>query len=96
LSTPASAAKPLGAKLVERERGLDAAFRDGSITPDALSRQTAEIGALQGRLRAIHLSAHLEAKAILTPEQIAAYDALRGYGDAPAQAPTHHHGRNGG
>jgi hypothetical protein len=38
-----------------------------------------EIGALQSDLRATHLKAHLETKAVLRPEQISRYDALRGY-----------------
>jgi Spy/CpxP family protein refolding chaperone len=92
-----AAAKPLGVELVDRERSLDAAFRNASITSDALSRATAEIGDLQGRLRAVHLMAHLEAKTILTPEQVSAYDALRGYADAPPSggATGHHRGHGG-
>jgi len=89
----ATAAKPLGAILVQRERSLDDAFKNGGLNRDALSQQTAEIGALQGQLRAIHLAAHLETRAILTSGQIATYDSLRGYADAPASTSTrHHHG----
>ena len=44
------------------------------------------IGALQGRLRATHLQAHLEQAAILTPAQNALYSQLRGYG----QGASHH------
>jgi hypothetical protein len=53
---------------------------------------TGAIAELQGRLRAVHLSAHLETRALLNPDQIARYEQLRGYGDqqAPAQRHQHH------
>lgn len=85
----AAAARPLGAELVAKERALDAAFKDGAfkeeaskdgtLTPDGLARQTADIAAVQGRLRAVHLAAHLEMRRLLAPQQVAAYDGLRGY-----------------
>jgi hypothetical protein len=91
-----AAAKPLGAELIERERALDRAFADGTVTGDTLADATAAIGALQGRLRAVHLVAHLETRAVLTPAQIARYDTLRGYSDVtlgPSEpSPHHHHG----
>ena len=37
-----------------------------------------------GRLRGVHLAAHIETAAVLTPHQIHRYDVLRGYADAPA------------
>jgi len=86
-----AAAKPLGAELIERERGLDQLFAKGDITPDRLSAETTEIAELQGRLRSVHLAAHLETRALLNPEQIALYQQLRGYGD-PAAPMHHHHG----
>lgn len=91
-----AAAKPLGAAVVERERALDRAFADGTVTRERLAAMTAEIAALSGQLRAVHLAAHLETRDLLTPVQIARYDALRGYADAPPDAPAqphhHHHG----
>lgn len=77
-------AKSLGAELVRRERALDEAFARRSITPADLAGQTAAIGRVQGRLRAVHLAAHLETRAVLTPEQVARYDDLRGYTGAAA------------
>jgi len=85
-----AAAKPLGAQLVERERILDRLFQKGEITPDKLAQETAGIAELQGRLRDVHLSAHLETKALLSADQIARYQHLRGYGDPEAM--HHHHG----
>jgi hypothetical protein len=86
-----AAAKPLGAELVDRERTLDQLFQKGEITPDRLAAETAAIGDLQGRLRDVHLSAHLETRALLTSTQIALYEQLRGYGDPAAPMMEHHH-----
>jgi Spy/CpxP family protein refolding chaperone len=88
-----AAAKPLGADLISREETLDQQFAKGDITPERLAAETVEIGELHGRLRAIHLSAHLETRALLTPEQIALYEQLRGYAE-PA-LPAHHHQQHG-
>lgn len=85
------AARPLGTELVERERGLDAAFREGTVTAIRLRDDTDAIGTLQGRLRAIHLAAHIEMRLVLTPSQVTAYDALRGYSDAAAAPSGHQH-----
>jgi Spy/CpxP family protein refolding chaperone len=87
-----AAAKPLGAELVERERVLDQLFQTGDISPDRLAAETAAIAELQGRLRSVHLSAHLETRALLSADQIALYQQLRGYGDPAAPAMHHHHG----
>jgi Spy/CpxP family protein refolding chaperone len=86
-----AAAKPLGAELVEHERMLDQGFARGEITPDRLAAETAAIGQLAGRLRLVHLAAHLETRALLNEDQIALYQRLRGYGD-PAAVMHHHHG----
>jgi len=84
------AAKPLGAALLDRERALDRGFAGGAMTEDALARETTAIGVLQGRLRAVHLGAHLEMRRILTAPQIAQYDALRGYDDSSSMPMQHH------
>jgi hypothetical protein len=86
-----AAAKPLGAELIEHERMLDQAFAKTEITPDRLATETTAIGELAGRLRLVHLAAHLETRALLNPAQIALYQHLRGYGD-PAAVMHHHHG----
>ena len=85
-----ASAKPLGRELVERERRLDAGFRDALITPATVGVLTGEIAAIQGRLRAVHLAAHVEMHSLLTPDQIATYDKLRGYGDNVPAAPVGH------
>lgn len=75
-------AKPLGLEIIRRERELEQQFETGSITEAQLASETEAIGNLQGRLRAVHLAAHIEAKRLLTPEQIAGYNKLRGYASA--------------
>ena len=87
-----AAAKPLGAELIRRERALDDAFKAGTVTPAGMVSETEGIGTLQGRLRAVHLAAHLDMRSVLSAEQVARYDALRGYAgpDAgPTAAPAH-------
>jgi len=86
-----AAAKPLGNKLIQKEQILDQLFANGEITPDRLSSATAAIAELQGRLRAVHLAAHLETRTLLDPDQIARYQQLRGYGDPGSPAHPHHH-----
>lgn len=77
-----AAAQALGAELVGRERALDALFRTGAATPERVSAEAEAIGALQGRVRAVHLNAHVEMRALLSPAQVAQYDAARGYAAA--------------
>jgi Spy/CpxP family protein refolding chaperone len=69
----------LGKELVEEERALNHLFASRSITPEALSSSLARIGKLQGQVRQVHLEAHIEQTALLTPQQIGTYNRLRGY-----------------
>jgi Spy/CpxP family protein refolding chaperone len=69
----------LGKVIVEKERELSRRFEHRHIEEKTLEMLTAEIATLYGRLRATHLRAHLEMARILTPEQIATYDRIRGY-----------------
>jgi hypothetical protein len=90
-----AAAKPLGAKIVAAEKHLDEAFGSGSVAADSVRGDTAAIAELQGTLRAVHLTAHLETRAVLRPEQIARYDILQGNA-AGAAPPLHDHRRHSG
>ena len=69
----------LGEQVLEAERHLGMMFRMGHATGEIIEERTGELGVLQGRLRAVHLRAHVETHALLTPGQIEAYDAARGY-----------------
>jgi hypothetical protein len=68
----------LGPEIVALERELDGHFEAGHATDDVVAALTERIGALNGRLRAAHLTAHIATKALLTAEQVRAYDRLRG------------------
>ncbi len=74
-------AQALGARYVAAEAALDAAFADGTVDGDALTRLAADAAAIEAELRAAHLSAHLEVTPLLTRHQIVTYNRLRGYGD---------------
>src|SRR5215471_15270264 len=73
-----AAAKPLGGELIAQEQALDQLFAKGEITPDLLAAATAAIAELKGRLRLVHMSAHLQTRALLNADQIARYEKLRG------------------
>ncbi|MDQ4143657.1 MAG: hypothetical protein M3198_07915 [Actinomycetota bacterium] len=81
----------LGRELIDREAELDLAFRSERIDADRVARLTGEIAAVEGRLRAAHLQAHLETKKLLTPQQVAHYDHLRGYTAAQLEDGGHGH-----
>ena len=84
-------AKPLGAEIVAVERELDQAFATHTIDRAKLRALTGKLGELQGRLRAIHLAAHLDTNALFNTQQIARYNELRGY--AASSAPPGHNPR---
>jgi Spy/CpxP family protein refolding chaperone len=81
----------LGKQLVEKEQELDRRFASGSIDVGLLKAPLLEIGALQAKIRYVHLSAHLEQKALLTEHQIQLYDQLRGYGKSHSGEHDHSH-----
>ena len=72
-------AKTLGATIVAEESELDRAFREARINAEEVALRTESLAAHYARLRAVHLEAHLETKALLSEAQVAKYDALRGY-----------------
>ena len=71
---------PLGEELVEEERALDRLFASGAVNSQSLVQALARIGRLQGQVRQVHLDAHVEQTALLTPAQVEKYNRLRGYG----------------
>lgn len=77
----------IGKEIVGLERELDLMFGSGAASESDLESILGRLGELQGRLRFTHLRAHLGTKAVLTPQQVAKYDELRGYGSGHA----HHH-----
>jgi Spy/CpxP family protein refolding chaperone len=72
-------AKRSGAAIVAKEAELDALYASGKAAPRAIKDLVTELARLQAEFRYAHLSAHLAMRTILTSEQIARYDAMRGY-----------------
>ena len=70
---------PLGLELIELERELNNHFSNRTMTDELLGILLERIAQIQKKLRYVHLSTHLETPNILTPEQIALYNKLRGY-----------------
>lgn len=72
-------AVPLGERYLEAEAAIERAFRAGGIDAEALRALLEEAHAIEAQLRFVHLDAHLTTRALMTPEQVARYDELRGY-----------------
>jgi LTXXQ motif family protein len=72
-------ARAIGAKLVEAEGNLETLFRRGKVAETELAEAVRTAAALQGEYRAAHLETHRRLRAMLTDEQVARYDRLRGY-----------------
>ena len=73
-------AKPLGESLIAAEAELDALFTQGALDAAMVAEATAQIGAIEAELRAVHLAAHIEMKPLLTRHQQMIYAQRRGYG----------------
>lgn len=86
-------ARALGRRLVRLEVTLDRAFRARLINGRMVERLTGAIASMDGRLRAVHLRAHLAMRDALEPAQVARYAQLRGYASDGHHAPaTRKHG----
>ena len=69
----------LGKLIVAKESLLNKLSAAQNIDQAQLESLVSDISKLQGKLRATHLSAHLQTKGLLSSKQVAKYDALRGY-----------------
>ena len=74
-----AAARALGAEIIEAEKQLNMRFEHSHIDAEVLGEATAKIADLYGQLRFTHLNAHLQMTELLSKEQVATYDRLRGY-----------------
>ena len=80
-------AREVGERLISAEAAIEAAFREGDLTPDALRALIHKAASIRAELRFVHLSRHLKTPSVLTAEQIARYNDLRGYGaTSPCEA----------
>lgn len=75
-----------GEQLVQAEAQLNGTFKDGSVSAQSLEAALLDIEKIRARLRYVHLESHLRQTAILTADQVARYDELRGYRGHPAAA----------
>ncbi len=83
-----------GERLISGEEALETAFRNGSITNKSLQELLSDIGQARIALRYVHLAAHLKTLPLLTHDQIARYNVLRGYSDDPCANPPKGHDVN--
>jgi Spy/CpxP family protein refolding chaperone len=88
MDTMSANAVKIGNEIIENERKLNAAFASGNIDLAQLESLVRESAALQAELRVTHLSAHLQIRKILTTDQIAKYDQLRGYSNPNGEKAT--------
>lgn len=85
-------AKRWGKALIDKEQELDRHFASAAITPQELRSLLEQIGKLQAEVRRAHLQAHLQQRAVLSHEQVAKYDSLRGYGSRQGHGQGGHSG----
>ncbi len=86
-----TASKEEGERLIGFEKTLEARFRERNVDASSLRAALADVEKSRQSLRYIHLAAHLDTPAILTPEQVRAYARLRGYAADPcAEVPAGH------
>ncbi|MDE0031958.1 MAG: hypothetical protein OXU75_02290 [Deltaproteobacteria bacterium] len=80
-----------GERLISREEALETVLRNGSVTVRSLQELLSEIGQARTALRYVHLAAHLKTLPLLTHDQIARYNVLRGYAGDPCASPPEGH-----
>lgn len=72
-------AQGLGRTYIEAEKALASSFRAGRVDAKVVAERVKAIEAVRSELRQVHLLAHIETAALLTDQQKAIYEALRGY-----------------
>jgi hypothetical protein len=90
LDTHKAEARVIGAKLVDAERALDHLFVSGAVSQSALTEAVGKAAALAGDYRLSHLETHRRLRPLLSDEQVAHYDVLRGYASPTGQS-NHKH-----
>ena len=80
-----------GERLIAREQALETAIRDGSVADRSLLELLSEIGQARTALRYTHLATHLKTLPLLTDDQIARYNILRGHAGDPCANPPKGH-----
>jgi len=75
-----SRSRELGRQIVDAEHELDALLAATPVDRDAMRETLGRIAKLRAEFRAVHLEAHLDQAAILTPTQLAAIETTPGHG----------------
>ncbi len=86
-------AMALGRQLVTAEQSLDRAFAGRTVSSENLPALVRAAARLRGELRLVHLTTHLSMQKILGPDQIAAYNRLRGYAGTKGGAHNMQHSK---
>ena len=86
----------LGEQIVNKEAELEALFGTAQASHDGIGMLVREIAALQAEYRLVHLGAHLSMRQVLSPQQVADYDRLRGYRGTNPEDGGHKHGMTHG
>jgi len=71
-----------GKELIAAERALNDLFASKAVSAKTLKQAVDRVAARQAEVRLVHLETHLTQTKILSAEQIAKYNSLRGYTDA--------------
>lgn len=79
LSAMRAEAIGVGEEVIRREAELNRLFAERTADLTGLHTVVNEIGLKQATLRVVHLKYHLAMRELLTPEQTARYQVLRGY-----------------
>lgn len=72
-------AKAAGERVIDAERELDLVFAYKKASVETVAAAVAKAASAQGKLRETHLRYHVAMMDVLTPEQVASYNKLRGY-----------------
>jgi Spy/CpxP family protein refolding chaperone len=75
-------ARELGKRIVRVEDELNTAFRQGLVSERSVNDDAEQIGRLRGKLRAVHLTARMRTKDVLTRAQIDMMKSMRSKDDA--------------
>jgi Spy/CpxP family protein refolding chaperone len=68
-----------GRRYLSAQEALEKDFRARRLTSTSLAARVAEVNRLRAVLETVHLAAHLATASVLTPDQTAHYNKMRGY-----------------
>lgn len=80
-----------GQEIVQKEAELEALYAHQKATVENTSRLVNALARLQADFRLAHLNAHLRMRDVLSPQQVALYDQLRGYDQSKPSGAGHKH-----